>query len=236
MKNDNVCIQDCLTFRPKCGLLQRLTNQKFSSIKFDISYKENVINVNWFQLEISLYFQSVNVLKNLSEKLKNSILQVAISSTFLIITLKIIIDSLKSNKKAVFVLSIVLLQTHWFDEGYLLYFRIRKQKHFIIIKNYFIVFQNIHKKVFVWTNCWSTFAMWSLKHVFSMQKPPLQMSKNVDLIVHFLHIGTKRSHSMPSQIYKADDSINRCLRYSKELALSWWRVTRLRQVVLLISG
>ena len=43
-----------------------------------------------------------------------------------------------------------------------------------------------------------------------MHQPLIQVSKNVDLSFYFLRTGIKRSHSVPSQEYMADDSSNRC--------------------------
>ena len=50
------------------------------------------------------------------------------------------------------------------------------------------------------------------------------MSKNVDLLFYFLRTGIKRSQSLPSQY--------RC--QVNTIALSWWRVIRLRRLVFLI--
>ena len=53
------------------------------------------------------------------------------------------------------------------------------------------------------------------KHAFWTHQALLQMSKNVDLSFYFLRTGIKRSHSVPSQDYTADDSSNRCFECSK---------------------
>ena len=44
--------------------------------------------------------------------------------------------------------------------------------------------------------------------------PLLQVSKNIDLFFFCLRTGIKRSHSVPSQDYMADDSSNRCFKCS----------------------
>ena len=55
----------------------------------------------------------------------------------------------------------------------------------------------------------------SPKHVFWTHQSLLQVSKNVDLSFYFLRMGIKRSHSVPSQDFTADDSSNRCFECSK---------------------
>ena len=100
------------------------------------------------------------------------------------------------------------------------HFVIRKQKQIFIIEKRFNVFQNIphwdrYNFTCVWTNCRSTFATLievSPKHALWTL---LQVLKNVDLSFYFLSMGIKRSHSMPSQDYTADNSSNRCFECSK---------------------
>ena len=51
-------------------------------------------------------------------------------------------------------------------------------------------------------------------------------------LIFFLRTGIKRRHSVPSQDYKVDDKSNQCFECSKmQLALSWWKVIRLRRLV-----
>ena len=107
--------------------------------------------------------------------------------------------------------------------SFLLYFGIREQKQILIRENRFIVFQNIpHWDLYtfacVWTNCRSTFATLievSPKHGFWKHPPLLPVSKNVDLSFYFLRTGIKRSYSVPSQDYAADDLSNQCFERSK---------------------
>lgn len=74
---------------------------------------------------------------------------------------------------------------------------------------------------FLWTNLKALLhSYWCFSETFWMQQPLLQMSKNDDFLVCFLHTGRKRSHSMPSQDYTANDSSNRCLGRSCS-CLSW---------------
>ena len=94
--------------------------------------------------------------------------------------------------------------------GCLLYFGIREQQQILIIENRFIV---PYAFACVWTNCRSTFA--SPKHAFWTHQPLLQVSKNVILRFYFLRTGIKRSHSVSSQDYTANDSSNRCFECSK---------------------
>ena len=67
-------------------------------------------------------------------------------------------------------------------------------------------------------NCRSNFATLidvSPKHAFWIHQLLLQVSKNVDLSFYFVRMGIKRSHSVPSQNYTADDPPNRCFECSK---------------------
>ena len=81
---------------------------------------------------------------------------------------------------------------------------------------------------------------WSMFKTFWTHQPLLQVSKNVDFSFYFLRTGRKRSHSVPSEDYTTDDSSNRCFKFSKmqlfePIALSCWRVIRLRRLVFLTS-
>ena len=87
---------------------------------------------------------------------------------------------------------------------------------------YFIIFPISFLYIFpcVWTNCRITFATLveiSSKHTFWTHQSLLQVAKNVDFSFYFLHTGIKRTHSMPSQDYTANDSLNRCFDCSKML-------------------
>lgn len=80
-------------------------------------------------------------------------------------------------------------------------------------------------------------------HSFWTRQPPLPVSKIVDLSVYFLRTDTIKRHSVPSLHYTVDKLSKRCFECKRavvsvgvrECTLSWWRVFRLRRLVLLIS-
>ena len=106
-------------------------------------------------------------------------------------------------------------------------------------------FQNIpHSDLYtsacVWTNCRSTFATLiekSPKRAFWTHQSILQVSKNVGLSFYFLRMEIKRSYSVPSQDYTIFWVLKNAIVWADvwELALSWWRLIRLRRLVFLIS-
>lgn len=92
----------------------------------------------------------------------------------------------------------------------------QERRQILITEDPIIVFQNIpnediHTFAYVWTNCRNAFATpieVSSKHALWMQQPIFLVPINVNLSICFSHKEIKRSHSVPSKDYTADDPSN----------------------------